>query len=635
MAEKVKRQYGLWDSPISPQSLAESKRLNTAQWDDDGRTIVWLEGRSGKGVLVAQSGVENAPRDLTSELSVRAGVGYGGGDFTVKNGNVYFAVHRDGRLFRQSLQSGSARPITPKFGSAASPTVSSDGRWLAYVHHDGKETDCIAIVDTEGQFWPQILAGGHDFYMQPRFSADAKKFCFVAWDHPNMPWDGTTLYVADLIDTDGHLPKLAEPRAIAGGADVAIFQPEFTHDGKSILYVSDETGWGRLCKTELQSGESRWLTPEGVEHGWPAWIQDMRTYAVMADGKSVVASRSENMFQRLMQIDLESGAEQFLSGLEEYREFTQLHASPTSRSVVFQASGPRVPNRFVEFDLDSSTSRVIARSSGETVAMSALADCEAISWPTAGNETCHGLFYPPSSERFCGGDGRPPVIALIHGGPTGQATAGWKDNIQFFTTRGYAVLVVNYRGSTGFGREYMLRLRGNWGICDVQDSISGVQFLADSGRIDPQKTVIMGGSAGGFTVLQTLSQYPESFTAGISLYGVANQFHLAAETHKFESHYTDTLVGPLPEAAKLYHARSPEFHADKIIRPLAVFQGEEDKVVPKAQSDAIVAALRRSGTPHIYHCYEGEGHGWRKRETIEHFYRAVDDFLKQHIIYAV
>jgi len=652
--EKTVRQFGLWDSPITPKGLAESVRLNSVLYDSDGKTLVWHEGRSGRGVLLAQSSPTDAPRDLTSEISVRAEVGYGGGDFTVQGGFAYFAVHKDGRLFRQPLSTGPATPITPQFGTAASPVVSPGGRFVAYVHYDGDRTDVIGVVDAEGRRWPQIFTAGHDFYMQPRWSPDGKRFAWIAWDFPNMPWDGTRLYVAEVLETPGVsentgcLPRLGEPRVIAGGDDVAIFQPEFSRDGKRILYVSDETGWGRLRATDLDGGESQWLTPEGVEVGCPAWAQDMRTYAVLGDGRSAVAAIGDRGFQRLHRVDLTRGETEVIPELAEYTEVSTVEASAPEASAaahpsrtaagsnrfVFAGSGPKIPPRIVEFDLASRSTRIVARSAGETIRAEALAECRPISWPTTDGETAHGLFYEPASEEFTS-TGKPPVVLLIHGGPTGQAVAAWSPNSQFFATRGWAVLVVNYRGSTGYGREYMLRLRGNWGICDVEDSLSGVRYLAEQDLIDPDRTVIMGGSAGGFTVLQTLSQYPDSFTAGVSLYGVANQFGLAADTHKFETRYTDTMVGPLPDDAQKYHDRSPEYHAHRIKRPLAVYQGEIDKVVPKGQSDAIVDALKRSGTPHIYHCYKGEGHGWRKRETIEHFYSSLEEFLREHVIFSV
>lgn len=633
-AAKQSVPFGLWPSPITPGSLAEGKRLDGVAFDSDGRTLVWLEGRSGKGVLVAQTiGGGESPRELTAELSVRAEVGYGGGDFTVHGGYAYFVVHKTGRIFRQPLAGGAARPITPAFGSASSPTVSPDGRFVAYVHHY-EDRDLIAVVDAAGESWPQILASGHDFYMQPRFSPDGRHFAFIAWDHPNMPWDGTLLYLAPIdLDPRG-LPRLGEPRVVAGGADVSVFQPEFTPDGKSLAYVSDESGWGRLSVYDLAGGKHRPLTPEGIEYAAPAWVQDLRTYALSADGRYAIAAGNERGFMQLRRIELASGDSQPVAEPGDYSEISSLAASPVGDRLAFIASAPKLPPRVVLHDFSSGgETHVVARSTGETVPAAALAACEPLSWTTAGGETAHGLFYPPASDRYTS-SGRPPLVVLVHGGPTSQVKAGWRADAQFFATRGYAVLYVNYRGSTGYGRPYMLRLRGNWGVCDVEDSTSGVEHLARAGRIDRSRTVIMGGSAGGFTVLQTMVVEPEAFTAGISLYGVANQFGLAADTHKFESRYLDTMLGPLPEAAALYRERSPVFHAANIRRPLAVFQGAIDTVVPQDQSDEIVAALKRNGTPHIYHIYEGEGHGWRKRETIEHFYQAVDGFVRRYLIFA-
>jgi dipeptidyl aminopeptidase/acylaminoacyl peptidase len=632
MPAKTVRPYGLWPSPLSPRSLAGDRKLDSIGWDADGRTIVWLEGRSNRGVLVARSSAEDASRELSADLSVRAEVGYGGGDFTVHGGHVCFVVHKTGRIFRQPLAGGRAEPITPAFGQAASPEVSPDGRWIAYVHHDEQQNDRLAVVDAEGRCWPQILTQGRDFYMQPRWSPDGRSLCWIAWDHPNMPWDGTTLDLAPVCSTDG-LPRLGEPQRIAGGPDTAIFQPEFTPDGRRLLYVTDETGWGRIVAHDLASGERTWLTPDGVEHGAPAWVQGQRSYAVLPDGRSLVAIRNERGFQQIWRIDLETGESAPLRALAEYTELGQLTAAPHGERIAFVGSSPRRPPRIVEHDLAAGDTRILARASGETVPPPAVADCEAISWKTADGETAHGLFYAPASDRFQA-LGLPPLIVMIHGGPTSQVRAGWRPEAQFFATRGYAVLLVNYRGSTGYGRQYMLKLRGRWGVCDVEDAISGTRYLADAGQIDPERTVIMGGSAGGFTVLQTMTTHPEAFTAGICLYGVADQFHLAAETHKFESRYLDSLLGPLPEAAAIYRQRSPVRHADRIRRPLAVFQGAIDRVVPRAQSDVIVEALQRNAAPHTYHVYEGEGHGWRKRETIEHFYEAVDQFLLRHVIFA-
>lgn len=629
-ASKSTRQFGLWDSPISPKSLAADKRLSEVQWDSDGRTLVWLEGRSDRGVLVLQEIGGDAPRDLTSDVSVRAEVGYGGGDFTVQGGSVYFIADRTGRIYRQPLKEGSAQPITPAFGKAASPVVSPDGRWVAYVHHDEQQVDRIAVVESQGAHWPRIFATGHDFYMQPCWSPDGRRFAWIAWNHPQMPWDGTLLHVASVVEDSIGLPRLTDVQVIAGGPETAIFQPQFAGPDR-LVYVSDETGWGRVAVHELNSGERRWLTPEGTEFAMPAWRQGMRTLAV-ADNNTLIASGCRNGFDSLMRIDLATGESTPIPALAEYSDAAQITATPIGGRIALIGSGPNIPPRIIVHDIRGGETHVIARASGETLPRSALSRCEAVSWRSAGGEIAHGLFYPPASNRF-DGPGKPPLIALIHGGPTSQVKAGWRAEAQFFATRGYAVLFVNYRGGTGYGREYMLKLRSNWGICDVEDAISGAQFRSDAGRIDPRRTVIMGGSAGGFTVLQTMAKHPQAFTAGISLFGVANQFGLATDTHKFESRYLDSILGPLPEAAAIYRDRSPIFHAGNIRRPLAVFQGDIDKVVPREQSDMIVEALKRNGVEHVYHVYEGEGHGWRKRETIEHFYQAVDDFLRRHVIF--
>jgi dipeptidyl aminopeptidase/acylaminoacyl peptidase len=273
------------------------------------------------------------------------------------------------------------------------------------------------------------------------------------------------------------------------------------------------------------------------------------------------------------------------------------------------------------------------RSDSEAVPPAALSTPQAVSWVSFDGELAHGLYYPPASERF-EGTGAPPLIVSVHGGPTSQVSAAWAANTQYLATRGYAVLQPNYRGSTGYGREYMLKLRESWGIYDVQDAKFGAQSLAERGLADPNRLVIMGGSAGGFTVLQSLVELPGFYKAAISMFGVANQFTLASDTHKFEQRYLDSMLGPLPEAAATYRERSPIFHAAKIVDPLAVFQGAIDRVVPREQSDAIVASLQARGIPHEYHVYEGEGHGWRKSETIEAFYKSVEAFLKQYVLFA-
>jgi dipeptidyl aminopeptidase/acylaminoacyl peptidase len=599
--------YGLWPSPLTPRSVSQGLRLSGVAWDTDGQSLVWLEGRSDLGVLVTARLDDPAPRDLTTDLSVRAFVGYGGGDFTVGHGHVYFVS--DGRIYGLALSGGTPRPLTPPFGQAASPALSPDGRWLVYVHSD-ESTDCLAIVDTGGKFWPQKLATGRDFYMQPRWHPDGSRIAWIAWDHPCMPWDGTELWLAQL-NSSAQLPRIAEQQRIAGATDVAVFQPEFNPNGRSIIYVSNESGWGQIYRRNLDTGDVRRLTDQKGEYGRPAWTQGVRTYG-FAGELTLACVRSEGGFDHLQLVETSGAAGDVTGEAARWSDIGYPAVSPD--------------------DLQSGGERVWSYSAATTVLPSQLSRAESIAWPSLDGEA-FGLFYPPASGRYSNA-GQPPLIVIVHGGPTSQMGASYHAQTQFLTTRGYAVLEVNYRGSTGYGREYMLRLRQSWGIFDVEDSIAGAKFLAEQGRVDARRRVIMGGSAGGFTVLQALVTHPGFFTAGVCMYGVSNQFTLATDTHKFEQHYLDSLLGPLPEAAAIYRQRSPIFHADSISDPIAVFQGDIDRVVPRAQSDEIVASLAQRGVPHEYHVYEGEGHGWRKSSTIEAFYTHLDRFLRQYVVFA-
>ncbi len=627
------RMHGRWESPLTPKSLAALTRLGEPCWDTDGRTIGWIEGRSDRGVVVVQDAAGGAPRDLTADISVRAFLGYGGGDFTLSHGIAYFIGQADQRIYRQPLAGGPAKPITPSFGAASTPVVSPDGRWLAYVH-SYDHNDAIAVVDTGGRHWPQRLATGRDFYMQPVWHPAGDRIAWVEWDHPNMPWDGTELRLATLAFPAGGLPVMSGGTTLAGGPETAIFQPAFTPDGAAMLFVSDESGFGHVYRNDLATGANAKLTSGAGDFGEPAWAQGQRNFCVTPSG-AVVVVRNENAFESLVRVEREDGHTDLRDLHPGCTNLTHPAASPVDEQVVCIASGPAVPPRVVVFDtgVPGSSASVRRRSDGETIPASALSRPEAISWTSFDGELAHGIYYPPASDRF-EGSGGPPLIVTVHGGPTSQAQPSYAPQSQFFATRGYAVLQVNYRGSTGYGRDYMLKLRHNWGVFDVQDSKSGAQALADRGLADASKLVIMGGSAGGFTVLQSMVEVPGHYKAGLCLFGVANMFTLASDTHKFEERYLDSMLGPLPEAAAVYRARSPIFHAARIVDPIAIFQGDIDRVVPREQSDSIVASLRARGVPHEYHVYEGEGHGWRKAETVEKFYTAVERFLTQHVLFA-
>lgn len=632
MAER--RTYGFWDSPITPDALAGGIRLRGPSWDSDGRTLGWFEGRGDRGlaVVVSPDGSEPEVHDISGDIVVRAGVGYGGGDFALADGLGWFIGHDSQRLYRQPLDGSPARPITPVFGEAAAPTVSPDGRWVAYVHSYEDEV-VIAIADSSGARWPQHLASGRDFYMQPVWSPRGDRLSWVEWDHPNMPWDGSEVRVAEIAFPEGALPTIAASTVVAGGPDQAILQPAFSPDGDALYFISDASGWGHLHRHDLVTGETRALTSGDCEYGTPSWGQGVGMFAVLPSGR-VVGIRQRQGFARLVLVDGEGGGEpRELDLPPEYASFENPVASPTEERLAVIASGPTTSPRLLLVDLGQEPPEVVTLRLSDPAAFPApsLSVPDPVAWTNAAGSKVHGLYYPPASDRFFD-EGPPPLVVFVHGGPTDHVDAGWRPQIQFLASRGYAVLAVNYRGSSGAGRETMLALRGEWGVADVEDCRSGAEAITARGLADGGRLAILGGSAGGYTVLRSLQVHPGFYRAGVCFYGISNLFTLASDTHKFEARYLDSLVGPLPDASAQYRERSPIFHADAIADPIALFQGVEDRVVPRDQSDSLAASLRTRGVPHEYHVYEGEGHGWRKRETVEAFYTSVDRFLRQYLL---
>ena len=625
----MSKPFGTWTSPIRGATIASGVGLRDLRWDSNGDTLVWWENRAATGVLQAQFGSQ-APRDLTDrQLNVAGRVGYGGGAFALGDGKVFFAAN--GRLYSQSLASGTPRAITPEFGGYAAPAVSPDGRWVIYVH-SYEHVDGLALVDADGEQFPRKIAYGTDFVMQPTWHPAGEHIAFVAWNHPQMPWNGSELRLIHLASDVSGIPYAKDIVTLAGDMDTAIFQPEFSPDGRYLSYISDESGWGQIVLYDLERKEHRELTTAEAEHGMPAWVQGMRTYGWAADSKSVYFLENRQAFVTLRRQVLDAAESETIGGLEAYTDLEQIAVTPKGDAVAMIASSAVMPPRIISLNSNERVN-IHRRRGPENLGADQLSVASPINWQGEDGGEVHGLFYPPVLQDEMP-SGEPPLVVLVHGGPTGQCRAGYYNEVQFFTTRGYAVLQVNHRGSTGYGKAYMNMHRGNWGVYDVTDSVAGVKHLAQEGQIDETKAVIMGGSAGGFTVLQSLVDFPGFYKAGICSYGVSNQFGLLMDTHKFEERYTFWLLGELPEAAELYRQRSPLFHADKIVDPIIVFQGTDDVVVPQDQSDSIVASLKRRGIAHEYHLFKGEGHGWRKPETIETYYNRIERFLLQHVIYA-
>jgi len=619
--DKTKLAFGMWESQITPELIAAAIGVADPQWDTDGKTLVWREGRSGKGVLLAQP-LGEAPYEISGQKNVSGGVGYGGGDFTLQDGVVIFAA-KDGRLYRRPLGAGFPEPITPQYGSVASPKLSPGNDWVAFVHnYEGK--DVIGIVDSRGENWPVKLAENADFYMQPVWHPSGEAIAWVEWDHPNMPWDGTRLMYGVL---EGNPPGIQAVQQLAGGADIPILQPAFSSDGRYLTYVQNQGEWDQLILRDLQEGSSKTLV-EGASILKPAWIQGVVVQVWSVDNEHVYYVQTQAGVNIISKVNVKTGDLEDVD-MHPYTSLSQPSVSADERLAAV-AGAPSVSPRVVSKKGEKLT--IHQRSTSESIPPGDLPTPYEISWTSSDGEEVFGIYSPPTSSRF-EGEGLPPAIVLIHGGPTSSVSIGYNLEAAFFTSRGYAYLEVNYRGSTGYGRAYREALRGNWGHLDVIDAAGGAQALIDQRLADTNRLVIKGSSAGGYTVLNTLIHFPGLYKAGICSYGVTNLFTLAMDTHKFEERYTDSLVGLLPEAAEKYHNWSPVFHADKIKDPIAIFQGEEDKVVPPSQSEEIVKALKANGVPHAYHLYPGEGHGFRKSETRQAYYEAIERFLLQYVIF--
>jgi len=625
MADKMQKPYGLWDSPITALSVSQGIRLNDVQWDRQGGSLVWLEGRSGVGMLVAKP-LDDAGFDLNGVISCRGGVGYGGGEFTISGQLVVFAG-KDGRLYRRTLNPEKPIAITPSYGSVASPKISPDGEHVLFVYSDG-ENDLIGVVDSHGKKWPQKMIEGADFYNQPTWHPMGEWIAWVEWDHPNMPWDGTRLMIGK-IEKSG-LPSVYDIKLIAGDESTVIFQPEFSPDGKWLSYLTSAGEWDKLVLVDLATMEKRVVyEPQGLHLLEPAWVQGERTYGWSNDSRFIYQIQNEVGFNSLYKLNIQSGVSEKLD-TSPYTALEQIAVSSDDKIALIAASS-LISSRVILGD--GKNWQVVARSTAENISEDFLSQPNPISWQAEDGTEIHGLYYPPKNTKF-ESDGKPPAIIYIHGGPTSQVTAGYNAATAFFTSRGYGWLDVNYRGSTGYGHTYKNMLRGRWGDLDVEDAVGGAKALIEKGLVHEKQLVILGGSAGGYTVLNSLIRYPGVFKAGVCNYGVSNLFMLDLDTHKFEAYYNSSLIGKLPEAAEKYHAWSPIYHADKIQDALAVFQGAEDKVVLPNQSELIVDKLRHKGIPYIYTLYEGEGHGFRKNETLLDYYQKVERFLIENVIFA-
>jgi dipeptidyl aminopeptidase/acylaminoacyl peptidase len=618
VAEPVIAPYGAWKSPLTADSiLAKSLGLGELQVDDT--TVYWIEQRpseGGRSVLVRRT-----PNGLTTDVTpapfnVRTRVHeYGGGAYLATGGVVYFSNFADQRLYRVAGD-GAPEPLTPDLPGGvlryADATLDATRHRLILVREDHREpgqeaknTLVALALDGENADGGRVLVAGSDFVSTPRVSPDGARLCWLAWNHPNMPWDGTALWSAD-ITGDG---SLANARHIAGGERESIFQPAWSPDGE-LYFISDRTGWWNLYR--WRDGQAEALAPMEAEFGLPQWQFRMATYS-FADAGHAVCTWQQHGASHLALLDLASGA---LTSIE--TPYTVISSPKASGSqLVFAGASPTNPVQIVRLNTASGEQAVLRRSNTMMLDDAWVSAPEEIAFPTANGLTAFGLFYRPRNPDYAAPAGElPPLRVLSHGGPTSQVLGVFNPSILYWTSRGFAVLDVNYGGSTGYGRAYRDRLKGQWGVVDLDDCVNGARYLAQQGLVDGDKLTITGGSAGGYTTLCALT-FRDAFKAGASHFGVSDLGALARDTHKFESRYLDQLVGPYPASEAVYQARSPRFHVDQMKTPAIFFQGLEDPVVPPSQAVAMVEVLRAKGVPVAYLAFEGESHGFRQAANIK------------------
>lgn len=614
--------YGSWKSPITANLIA-SGSVGLSQSVFDGDDVYWVELRpveSGRNVIVKRnaSGVcqDINPAPTNARTRVHE---YGGGDYTVAGGVVYFSNFADQRIYRQ-VPGEDPHPLTPPSAMRyAELSIDEKHRRLICVREDHSRDDTEAVNSVvsisldDDEAVQTVLASGNDFYAFPKLNPDGSQLAWITWNHPNMPWDGSELWLGDLT-VDG---TVLEGRRVAGGRAESIFQPEWSPDG-TLYFASDRNGWWNLERLTSE-GQIEAVYETKAELGMPQWVFGMSSYA-FASPELIVCSHVEDGVSRLETLETQTGNVKNIDTT--FTDIQYLRAS--NGKAIFRAGSPINVVSITQLDLETGRFETLRRSNELAIDPKYFSVPRPIEFPTEAGLTAHGFFYPPQNPDFRAPENeRPPLIVKSHGGPTSAASTALSLSIQYWTSRGFAVLDVNYGGSSGYGRQYRERLNKKWGIVDVDDCVNGARYLVRKDEVDGNRLIITGGSAGGYTTLCALT-FRDTFRAGASHFGVSDAEALARDTHKYESRYLDGLLGPYPERRDIYVERSPINFTDQLSCPVIFFQGLDDKVVPPNQAETMVEAIRAKGIPVAYVAFPGEQHGFRKAENIK---RALDGEL--------
>ena len=604
--------YGSWKSPITPDLIA-SGTITLGQIALDGDEVYWVETRpaeGGRNVIVRRrpgGGREDVtPMGFSARTRVHE---YGGGSFLVSRGAVYFVNFADQRIYRQQGEEAPQALTTGEKHRYADGILDRQRNRLISVREDhaagGHEpVNSLVAVPLGGKGTEKVLVSGNDFYSSPRLSPDGSRLAWLTWNHPNMPWDGTELWAGELRP-DGSLGKSEE---VAGGPEESVIQPEWSPEG-ILHFISDRSGWWNLYR--WRQGEIKALCPMAADFGRPPWVFAMSSYGFESSDR-IVSTFVRGGRWHLGLLDTTAGRVEEIE--TPYTDIREVRLS--AGHAVLGAGSPATPSSIVRLDLKSRQFEVLRWSSDISIDPGFFSVPEPIEFPTEGGKRAHAFFYAPRNPDYAVPAGElPPLLVRSHGGPTAAASTSLLWDIQYWTSRGFAVLDVNYGGSSDYGREYRQRLNGAWGIVDLDDCVNGARYLVEKGRVDGKRLAIRGGSAGGYTTLCALT-FRRVFRAGASYYGIGDLEALVRDTHKFEARYLDRLVGPYPERQDLYRERSPIHFTERLSCPVIFFQGLDDPVVPPNQAEMMVAALRAKGLPVAYLAFTGEQHGFRRAETI-------------------
>jgi dipeptidyl aminopeptidase/acylaminoacyl peptidase len=604
--------YGSWKSPITAD-LITAKTIGLSAYCIDGEDIYWSEMRpqeEGRYVIMRRASNGCITECTPPEFSARTRVHeYGGGAFMVHKGVIYFCNFTDQHLYRQPLNNA-PQLLTPTDGYRYADLVMDEKRnRIMCIREDhtqeGEAVNTIVSINLNGNDDGTILVAGNNFYSNARLNPAGDKLAYLTWNHPNLPWDGTELWVADVME-DG---TLQNPTLITGSASESIFQPEWSPAG-ILHFVAEYSGWWNLYR--WVNGKAEALYPMQAEFGMPQWIFGMSTYAFVSANK-IICSHTQNGLWFLA--SLETDAKKF-TPIE--TPYTDIHFPRAGNGfVIFFAGSPSQPDSLIRMDVETLKMETIKQAFEVSVDDAYLSQAKPISFPTTDGQTAHAIYYAPQNKDYTAPENeKPPLMVISHGGPTGATGTTLQYGIQYWTSRGFAVVDVNYGGSTGYGREYRQRLNGNWGIVDVDDCCNAALYHVEQGLADPNRLAIRGGSAGGYTTLACLA-FKDVFKAGASHFGLSELEIFVKDTHKFESRYLDSLVGPYPERKDLYYERSPINYVQNFNCPLILFQGDEDKIVPPNQSQLMFEAMRAREIPTAYVLFEGEQHGFRKADSIK------------------